>query len=197
MEYQYTCPSCSTILYQPFDGCPACGFTTDHLVHPISPEAKKKMLDHTQLLVRDTVELGGRPAFNASFDYYGHANLDELVRYTVTFGHRTEVSSGPGRQPCSVIAAYIPEVIGSGISRYSEDYMPCSGVCIISPTSAKWGHPFPMLDQFVDSKMGSESSVCFRCGSTTPVAHPVCINCYGELGNDWKSCLTLDFSETT
>lgn len=188
-SYTYPCPQCGAHLNGPFNGCGACGYSFGHLVTPTSPEAQNKMADHTQLLTRGTISLGGKPECNASFDYYGVANLTDLVRFTITYGHRTQVSSGPGRAPSNVIAAFIPEIIGSGVTRYTTDYQPCSGMLLISPASTKWGHPFPMLEQWATSKFSGQAATCFRCNNPTPFAQPVCPKCYGELGQDWRNCL--------
>lgn len=188
-SYTYPCPQCGAPLSGPFKGCGACGFSFGHLVSPTSPEAQNKMADHTQLFTRGTISIGNKPDFNASFDYYGVANLTDLVRFTITYGHRSQVSSGPGRTPSDVIAAFVPEIIGSGVSRYTTDYQPCSGLCIISPASTKWGHPFPVLDKWIASKFPGQTATCFRCGDPTPFAQPVCPKCYGDLGQDWRNCL--------
>ncbi len=188
-SYTYPCPQCGAHLSGPFNGCGACGYSFGHLVSPTSPEAQNKMADHTQLFTRGTISIGNKPDSNASFDYYGVTNLTDLVRFTITYGHRAQVSSGPGRTPSDVIAAFIPEIIGSGVSRYSTDYQPCSGLCIVSPASTKWGHPFPVLDKWVASKFAGQTATCFRCGIATPFAQPVCAKCYGELGQDWRNCL--------
>lgn len=187
--YNYPCPNCRSWLSGPFTICPHCGFSFSHLVAPTSTEAQGKMADHTQLFTRGTVSLGKKPEFNASFDYYGVTNLTDLVRFTITYGHRAQVSSGPGRLPSDVIAAFVPEIIGSGVSRYSTDYQPCSGLCIVSPASTKWGHPFPVLDTWVSSKFSGQFGTCYRCGSTTPFAQSICSRCYSEIGNDWRKCL--------
>lgn len=187
--YTYPCPQCRAALSGPFNGCGSCGYSFGHLVTPTSPAAQRKMADHTQLLTRGTISLGGRPECNASFDYYGVTNLTDLVRFTITYGHRASVSSGPGRLPSDVIAAFIPEIIGSGVSRYTTDYQPCSGLCLISPASMNWGHPFPMLDQWVATKFAGQTGICFRCRTTTPFAQPICAKCYGEIAHDWRKSL--------
>ena len=189
ISYTYPCPQCGMALTGPFNRCGNCGYSFGHLVCPTSPQAQNKMADHTQLLTRGSISLGGKPECNASFDYYGITNLNDLVRFTITYGHRTQVSSGPGRTPSNVIASFIPEIIGSGVSRYTTDYQPCSGMCLISPASTTWGHPFPMLDQWATAKFAGQTGTCFRCGTPTPFAQPICPKCYGEIGNDWRNCL--------
>jgi hypothetical protein len=57
--------------------------------------------------------------------------MDKLIRFTVAFGHRDLVSSGPGRTPSQVIVSYVPEVIGSGVSTLWSGVRACSGVCIV------------------------------------------------------------------
>jgi hypothetical protein len=168
--------------------CPSCGFTLAHLIGSSSPETQSKKDKHTELLTVGSISLH-KGEFNASFDYYGFLSLPDLVRYTVSYGHHSTVPSPRGDQDNPVIVAYVPEVIGSGISRYNTDYMPCSGICIISPGSERWGHPYPILDQWTKKQFTNALGVCFLCATPTPFGHTLCSACYAKQGSDWRRFL--------
>jgi hypothetical protein len=136
IPHTFTCVSCSGLMNTMLIKCPACGCDYGHLINPTSPEGIIKKQKHAEIVINGTISLGNGPGkFNASFDYNGVSSLDKLVRFTAAFGHRTQISSGPGRVASDVIFSYIPEVIGSGISQYSTGNEGCSGICIISPAN--------------------------------------------------------------
>ncbi len=73
----------------------------------------KKDLQHRDLLFGRSVNLYNKQ-FNASFDYYGDAELPDVVRFAISYGDRTTVMSTHGNHPTPLIVSYIPTVIGSG-----------------------------------------------------------------------------------
>src|ERR1017187_7884775 len=98
--YTFTCPnnSCSELLPPSFSSCPRCGFTLSHLIIPTSLEASAKRVKHTEVIRTGSVSIGNGPGgFNASFDHVGLASIGEIIQFTVAFGHRDYISSGPGR----------------------------------------------------------------------------------------------------
>jgi len=189
MPHEFTCPKCNTTLVAPFlVACPACGFTLGHLLGQPSPEGEAKQLKHNELLTSGSISLYGGE-LNASFDYYGFLSLPDLVRYTVSYGHHATVPSPRGHHHNPVVVAYVPEIIGSGVSRYSTDYNPCSGLCIISPGSERWGHPFPVLEQWVQQQFPGVQGTCAVCGANTPFGHTLCHEHYANLTGDWRKLL--------
>ncbi len=189
MPHSSPCPNCNTPVLSPFlIKCPYCAFDLTHLVGNLSPQGQNKRIKHTELLTSGTIQLH-KGEYNASFDHYGLQNLEELVRYALSYGHHATVKSPRGNHQNPVIVAYIPEIIGSGVSRYSADYLPASGICIISPSSVQWGHPYPMLDGWAQKEFNGLVGSCFRCGAVTPFGQTVCTKCYGEIGSNWKSLL--------
>jgi hypothetical protein len=174
--------------------CAVCNFTTDHLLTSLSPQALLKMQKHTEL-VGGSISLHGNH-FNASYDYYGILSLPQLIRYAVSYGHRSSIPSSRGSHRNNVIVAYVPEIIGSGRSIYNDDYLACSGVCIISPNNISHGHSFPVLDQWVEQIFCGIGGTCFRCGTSTPFGHPLCSICFGEDGSDWRKPLTFTDSRS-
>jgi len=81
------CPRCNQTIKGVFpNSCPYCGFTIDALAgRGTSSFQQKKWKEHTELLYGGTVSLFGKE-YNASFDYKGIANLDDMVRFAITFG---------------------------------------------------------------------------------------------------------------
>jgi hypothetical protein len=75
----------------------------------------EKWEKHSDLLRgRDIGLYGGM--FNASFDNYGDSSIEDLVRYTQSYGHRSKLPSRGGRYENDVAVAFIPEIMGSGVS---------------------------------------------------------------------------------
>ncbi|HUG69515.1 MAG TPA: hypothetical protein VMM76_17320 [Pirellulaceae bacterium] len=132
---------------------------------------------------------------NCSFDHIGIAKLTDIVEFTMNYGHESSVMSLHGGHPTPVRIAYIPEVFGRGAKK-SEPYtavsgIACSGCCVMSPGSIDYGHPFPVLTEWVSYKFGSEIGHCRLCGALTSFAMAVCGDCYAHHGNDWQSMLDL------
>ncbi len=189
MSHTTICPKCHNIVTAPFPiECPLCGFSLEHLIGFPSPDTIKKRDKHTELLTKGSISLHGGE-FNASFDYYGLLSLPDLVRYTVSYGHRSELPSVHGGHQNPIIVAYLPEIIGSGISQYNKHYGACSGVCIISPGSERWGHPYPVLDEWVQNQCSTKIGKCFLCDLPTPFGHTICAGCYEKVGSDWRTFL--------
>src|SRR5262249_45219284 len=126
---------------------------------------------------------------NASFDYNGLANLEDVLRFTVTFGDRATLLSSRGNHQNRVIITYIPEPIGSGTSICNPGSVPCSGVCLISPQSPTWSHTFPVMDDWVRQEFAGQTSACRFCGRQTGFAQPICALCYAANNGDWLSFL--------
>ncbi len=183
------CPKCQ----QPVSGvfpsaCPDCGFTIDAIAGRGTTDFQiKKAGQHSDLLYGRSIGLYGK-VLNASFDFYGQANIDALVRFAITYGDRATLPSSRGGHQNPIIVSYIPEIIGSGITMYSQDTIPCSGICIISAHSLEWGHSFPILDQWMKVNFQGAKSNCKLCGAPTSFAEPVCNNCYQSNGN-WINLL--------
>lgn len=184
------CPNCANHVPLPFPPtCPHCSFTIDGLTGKgTSSFQKKKDSQHRDLLYGRNVDLY-KKQFNASFDFYGEAELPDLVRFSISYGDRTIVPSTHGSHPTELIVSYIPSVIGSGASIYGPGLLPCSGICLMSPASTGYAHSFPFLDDYVRSKFSGLSSTCRSCGDPTGFAQPFCTKCYQTKSLDWKSWL--------
>lgn len=186
------CIKCLAKLYVPFpEVCPYCGFSLEHLSDKkLSGFQKLKKDKHSDLLFGRKIQLYGSP-YNASFDSYGDANLEDLIRFTISYGHRTKLPSKGGRHENEIVVAFIPEIIGSGVSIYDVTYAPvtCSGVAIISPTSEIYGHGFPVLDDWVHDRFKTEKGQCVSCGVQTAFGHSFCHKCYEARGQDWRKFL--------
>ena len=168
--------------------CPKCLCDYSSLLNPSAPEAIEKKEKHFEMVLHGTLSLGDGPGrFNASFDHNGAASQEKIVRFVAAFGHRESISSGPGREPSEAIVSYLPEVIGSGVSKFWSGEIPCSGVCIISPASPVWGHLFPAMDNWIKHRDSGTERVCIRCPNFVSFGHPFCATCYAELGSDWRT----------
>jgi len=73
-----------------------------------------------------------------------------------------------------------------GTSRTPDQLFACSGVCVVSPASMNYGHPFPVLDEWVEREFGKSSSMRRFCGGSTSFGQPICGDCYVDKGGDWK-----------
>ena len=186
---QFNCVSCGHSMNTQLIRSPGCHCDYGHLINPTAPEAITKKEKHEELVLQGTLSFGDGPGkFNASFDFNGVSSLDKLVRFTAAFGHRTQISSGPGRTPSDVILSYVPEVIGSGVSKYWTGTQPCSGICIISPASPTWGHLFPAMDSWVKSKANPGSVwTCATCTNPVAFGQAFCADCYANHGADWRT----------
>jgi len=186
------CVQCHEKLEAPFRGtCPHCGFSLQHLFgKKLSDFQKQKRDKHCDLLFGRKIQLHGSN-YNASFDSYGDANLEDLMRFTLSYGHHAKLPSRGGRHENEIVLAFIPDIIGSGISVYDTDYQPltCSGVAVISPASQDYGHGFPVLDDWVHQTFKTEEGFCVSCGALTAFGHPLCHKCYEARGSDWLKFL--------
>ena len=180
------CPRCKHTVQGAFPvKCPSCEFSLSSIAAGGSTRwQQKKWGEHTDLLSGRQVSLHGK-THNASFDYKGVAKLEDLLRFTLTFGDRIELPSPRGNHNNPVIITYIPEPIGSGTNICNPSLVPCSGVCLISPQSSEWVHTFPVMDDWVQNKFASHTSSCRLCGHQTAFAHPICARCYTECNGDW------------
>ncbi|MCY3016296.1 MAG: hypothetical protein NT171_16610 [Planctomycetota bacterium] len=169
--------------------CPYCAFTIDGLTGMgTSSFQSRKDQQHRDLLFGRSVNLYGKQ-FNASFDFYGNAELPDVIRFAISYGDRTTVMSTHGNHPTLLIVSYIPAVIGSGNSIYSPGNLPCSGICLMSSASMNYSHSFPVLDDYVRSMFNGLSGACHACGVTTGFAQPFCSTCYQRQSFDWKKWL--------
>lgn len=192
MPFQCLCPKCQNAVDVPFpQACPYCGFSLDHLTgKKLSDFQKGKKDKHGDLLYGRNISLRGSE-FNASFDSYGDANLEDIVRFAMSYGHRILLPGKAGRASCPLVVGFIPNVVGSGISVYDKGYEPvaCSGVAVVSPQSEIYGHPIPALDAWVDKMFAGKTGYCGSCGDSTPFGHPICAKCYAKNGQDWRHFL--------
>ncbi len=184
------CPCCNASVPVPFPiQCPHCAFTIDGLTGlGTSSFQTRKDREHRDLLIGRNVTLYGKQ-FNASFDYYGNAELPDIVRFAISYGDRTTVMSAHGNHPTPVIVSYIPAVMGSGTSIYSPGNLPCSGICLMSPASVNYSHSFLVLDDYVRNTFSGLSGVCRDCGVATGFAQPFCSECYNRQSFNWKKWL--------
>lgn len=189
MQQNATCPDCRNPVRLPFPSqCPHCDFNIAGLAgRGTSAFQARKYTQHTDILFGRNIELYGKQ-YNASFDYNGSASLDDLVRFTLSYGDRATIQ--PANRPFSTeyIVAYVPEVIGSGTSIIDAGPTPCSGVALISPASEEFSHSFPVIDTFVESTFGNRSGSCKSCGTPVGFGFPFCQACYFNIG-DWHTLL--------
>lgn len=190
INHTFTCFCCHTPMTTQTIRCPnpVCGCDYGYISQPTSPEGIAKKEKHEELVTVGSLSYGDGPGkFNASFDYVGVASKDKLVRFALAFGHRTQVSSGPGRAPSDVALAYVPEIIGSGVATFWSGYQACSGICVISPASEKWAHPFPAMDSWIKQKDPGLAWTCATCPRAVPFGHVFCGDCYARHGSDWRT----------
>jgi len=187
---KFACPKCKAELSAPFVPPCDCGFDLSHLDGTsLSAHQVGKRDKHNSLITGSGLSLHGGE-FNASFTHAGNGSLTELLRFTVSFGDIGVVPSAHGGHSNEVRIAYVPEIIGSGVSLYQHGEVACSGVCIISPASFNFGHPYPVLDEWVQRQFSEANSVCKRCKQTATVFGEVfCRDCYDEIGDDWRALL--------
>ncbi len=194
MSINYTCPSCKNSFPAPFKGkCPnlSCGFNHNHLtgLKFNTREQTKSWGQHTSLVSGAPIGLYGKP-INCSFDHNGIVQIDDLVRYTISYGTDANVSSLHGGKVTEVRLIYVQDVIGSGMTIYNPgNIFPCSGLCIMSVNSVNYGHIFPASDPWVQHNFGGNPGSCRECGATTSFAVPFCSACFKNHNNDWKSLL--------
>jgi hypothetical protein len=185
------CPVCQALVPAPFPySCPHCFATFDGLLGSgTSAFQTKNSREHRDLLYGQNVQLYRGREYNCSFDHYGEANLPDLVQYTLSYGHRTTVPSNHGNVPTVMIAAYIPDIIGSGVSKYNTaGPLPASGVMLVSPASLNYAHSFPVLDDYMQHKFATAPGGCSLCKKPTGFGHGICADCYAKRSGSW-----LDF----
>ena len=187
------CPNCHSTSKGVFPvRCPNCDFNIDGLVgRSTSSFQEKKWKEHTQLLYGDTIDLHEKE-FNASFDYKGIAHIDELIRFTITFGDKATILDARGIHSNQIILSYFPEPIGRGTAIHYHQLVPCSGLMVISPQSEEYAHAFPVLDEWVHDKFQNGKSHCRLCKRETDFGQPICSDCYTRRSMDWEA-LMLEF----
>lgn len=193
---KFTCFHCGEKSKTPIRfPCPTCRKGIDHL-DGTTPSISfiKKYKEHTDLIGGSGINLYGK-TMNCSFDHIGVAKLSDLVEFTMNFGHEATVLSLHGGHPTPVRVAYIPQVFGRGAKK-SDPYtlisgIPCSGCCVMSPCSIIYGHPFPVITEWVSDKFATSSGNCSVCGVVTSFGMGVCGRCYSSHGYDWQSMLDI------
>jgi len=190
------CPICGCIIPGPFPsvGC-NCGFNLSGLAGVGASKFQvKKDPQHRDILYGRSIQLYGKP-YNASFDYYGDVTLVDLVRFGLTYGERQIIPSLHGNNPTEVIVSYIPDVIGSGISKLVANInYPCSGICLMSPSSTGgYDHSFPFLDGWVTNRFSGQISTCRFCSRNTPFGIGICDVCFAKNGNQWKNFIDPNY----
>lgn len=156
---------------------------------PISSFQVKNWGQHSDLLAGRNIQLYGKQ-YNASFDFAGKANLQDLVRFTITFGSSGIVPGRNGRADCQTMLAYVPQTIGSGVMQAAPSInVPCSGICLLSYTSVDYKHSYPVLDDWVRQTFTGQTATCRECGEVTGFGHCICSNCYLKSNWDWTNYL--------
>ncbi len=187
----FACPDCSSQRPAPFlPPCPNCGFSLDHLNgRQLSDWQRQKWKKHQELLQGSNISLHGGK-WNASFTHNGNAALEDLVRFTISYGDTQVLSSPRGNNQNPVYLAYIPEIIGSGLAIATPGLVPCSGLCIVSPSSIQYGHTYPILDDWMQDHFSGLGSSCRLCHTPTAFGEVFCMQCYSGYANgDWQKLL--------
>ena len=187
---QTHCPRCGAVVAGVFpSSCPHCPFTIDAIAGRGTSQFQRiNWGQHSDILAGRGIQLYNK-SMNASFDFRGHAVLDDLVRFTLTFGDRASLLTRGGRAN-PIMVSFIPEPIGAGTVLYQAGTIACSGICIISPQSVQYSHSFPVLGLWVEQKFSQLPGLgCRICSSPTAFAQPVCARCYATIGGDWMRLL--------
>jgi hypothetical protein len=188
----YTCFNCGAQFKHPIHfPCPNCRIDIGHLDGTQTSSFQiRKWSEHLDLVAGRSINLYGKD-WSCSFDSVGYSKITDIVEFTLNFGQKLQLPATRGLHINDVYLAFIPEVIGSGIStNYATlDTMPCSGTCIISPQSIDFGHPFPVLYDWVNSTWNHTSNNCKSCGRPTHIGQPFCWDCYNHQGGDWSNFL--------
>jgi hypothetical protein len=186
-----SCPKCRNSISGPFpDQCPYCTFNLSALVGQGTTSYQvTKWNKHSDLLQGRNIQLSSGEIYNASFDFNGYAKLDDIVRFTITYGDRTTLPAPHGGYENPVIISYIPEQLGAGTAIHFPGTVPCSGICLVSPQSDIYAHSFPVIDEWTQVTFPGASSSCRFCNSSTAFGQPICEKCYAERGSDWKNFL--------
>src|SRR5258706_15563014 len=102
-----SCPKCGHQVAGAFPSkCPNCTFDISALAGRGTTSFQVfKWNKHADLLQGRDIQLQSGEIYNASFDYNGHANLDDLVRFTITYGDRTTLLSARGSHQNPIILA--------------------------------------------------------------------------------------------
>ena len=189
-EIKSKCIKCGNLIPGAFPHtCPHCGFNIDQLAGKQTNSFQStKWNEHTDLIQARGIQLYGKD-YNASFDFNGMAKIEDLVRFTLSFGDSVQLSSRSGRYQNLHIFSYVPEIVGSGTSVFQVGDVPCSGVSLVSADSAEHGHTYPFIDDWIRTKFADESSNCRFCGKQTSFAQPVCSDCYRSMNWDWTTYL--------
>jgi hypothetical protein len=171
--------------------CPSCGIDISHLDGTIkSTFQARKWNQHLDLVSGNSINLYGKD-WNCSFDVSGFPKIADIVKFTLNYGQRLLLPSNRGTYVNDVYLTFIPEIIGSGVSTHyaTLDSQPCSGCCIISPQSVNYGHPFPILYDWVTQEWPTAKASCCVCGQSTHVGLTICWECYQKRGGDWTTFL--------
>lgn len=188
-QISVACPRCKNVEQGPFGTSCQCGFTIRDLSgQSTNPWIVNKDQQHHELLTEGAVSLFGKK-YNASFTYNGIVMLEDLVRFTITYGSRTTIPSIRGAHPTEIILAFVPEVIGSGTSVFEPGLVPCSGIVLMSPGSMNHGHSFPALQQYVNDTFSSLGNTCKSCGKQIDFGQPFCVECYYLHNIDWRELI--------
>ncbi len=185
------CPKCGNEVEGPFPNqCPYCTFNLSALTGKGTTSFQQIKWDkHSDLLQGRNIQLYDGGTYNASFDYNGYTQLEDIVRFTITYGDRVAIPSPRGGHQNPVILSYIPEQLGAGTAIHFPGTVPCSGICLVSPQSDVYAHSFPVIDEWVQVTFSNDSSYCRICNSPTAFGQPICEKCYVERGSDWKNFL--------
>lgn len=188
----FQCIGCSRTYSTPVRyPCANCGFSLDHLDGTSrSFFQQRKWGEHTELVTGSAVSLGTKE-WNCSFDTIGFSQVTDLVSFTLNYGDKLQLPSSRGRHINDVYVSFIPEIIGSGTSVHYTilGTQACSGCCVISPQSINYGHPFPILHDWVNAKFTATKKTCRSCSNETHLGLTFCWDCYTKAGNDWRKFL--------
>jgi len=185
------CPRCNYQINGVFQyACPNCSFNISALAGRGTTSFQVlKWLKHTDLLQGQSIQLAEGEKYNASFNFNGYAKLDDIVRFTITYGDRVNYSSPRSRHPTSFVISYIPEQLGAGTAIHYPGTVPCSGICLVSPQSDEYAHSYPVIDEWVHDTFARFTSYCRFCNMPTAFGQPICENCYSSRSSDWLKFL--------
>lgn len=191
MSLSTACPKCGNSISGVFPNqCPYCDFNLDALAGKGTTSFQVlKWQKHSDLLQGQNIQLGPGEVYNASFNYNGYAKLDDIVRFTITYGDRVTLPAAHGKYQNPVIISYIPEQLGAGTAIHFPGTVPCSGICLVSPQSDIYAHSYPVIDQWVQETFPGASSDCRICGASTAFGQPICEKCYAERDSSWENFL--------
>jgi hypothetical protein len=88
-------------------GCPLCGAIFDGIMwRGTSSFQWRNYQQHRDLLFGRNIAFYNHKQYNTSFRYYGDAMLPDLVRFTLSVGHRETVLSTHGGHLNPIIVSY-------------------------------------------------------------------------------------------